>query len=114
MTFNHGRVQLESVDGCSGVYCKVVSTNNHVWYPHAKIHVQISVNWMNTIEMMGNIHDATSSWVQNVTPNSFKACVMEAGRKDLVHAPYINWFAYQGRMEKVTFYLEVQISQIIC
>lgn len=48
-------------------------------------------------------HDATASWVEDVTPNSFKACVMEAGRSTKAQAPHINWFAYQGKLDKVCF-----------
>lgn len=99
---DHGREQLQSVASCDGLYCKVISTRNNVWYPNADINVQISVNWMNKIDgEMPTTHEATSSWVENVTPNTFRACVMEAGGRDLLDPPYINWFAYQGELPEV-------------
>ncbi|XP_057295241.1 uncharacterized protein LOC130623744 [Hydractinia symbiolongicarpus] len=101
MTYDHGRVQLEAVGECGGLYCKNVSTRNNVWYPHANISVQITVNWMNSIGRMANVHDATSSWIEDVKPTGFRACVMEAGRRNLVMPPHINWFAYQGKMDHV-------------
>jgi len=103
-TVAHGRAQLAAVAGkdCEGLYCAVVSTGNRIWYPDAKLNVQISVNWMNSISGSGlSTHDATASWVEDVTPNSFKACVMEAGREVKSQGPFINWFAYQGESEHV-------------
>ena len=35
---------------CDGLYCAVISTGNRIWYPNAKINVQISVNWNNKID----------------------------------------------------------------
>lgn len=93
---------------CQGLYCVNVVTHNNIWYPNADINVQISVNWMNDIEGdMPSTHDATSSWIENLTPNSFKACVMEAGRRTLQKAPYINWFAYQGKIKDVRFTIKI-------
>lgn len=56
---------------------------------------------MNAISGMVSTHDASASWVEDVTPNSFKACVMEAGREVKSKGPYINWLAYQGDVENV-------------
>ena len=90
--------------GCEGLYCKVISTRNNIWYEHADINVQITVNWGSTlgVNQQQAAHDATSSWVEDVTPTSFKACVMDASRQSLTIAPMINWFAYQGELEHVS------------
>ena len=97
---DHGRAQLDPVASCAGLYCKVISTRNNVWYPHADINVQVSVNWQQDMNIAVT-HDATSSWVENVTPESFRACVMDASRKNLLNGPSINWFAYQGKVENI-------------
>lgn len=99
MVMGHGREQLDLAAEYGGLYCKVISTGNTVWYPDAEIHVQISVSWMSNMD--APVHQATASWVQKITPNNFEACIMEASRRDITDTPYINWFAYQGKMENV-------------
>jgi len=93
------RVQTVKEAGCNGFYCVRVNMKAKTFYEHAELHVQVSVNWMNNGE---TVHDASTSWVEDVTGNGFKACVLEAGRRDLAAAPYINWFAYQGKMEGIS------------
>lgn len=43
---------LKAVTGkdCDGLYCAVISTGNRIWYPHAKINIQTTVNWNNKID----------------------------------------------------------------
>uniref|UniRef100_A0A7M5XJW8 EGF-like domain-containing protein n=2 Tax=Clytia hemisphaerica TaxID=252671 RepID=A0A7M5XJW8_9CNID len=103
-TFGHGSAQLGPITDkdCDGLYCQTISTGNRIWYQHAHINVQISVNWANKIDGDDqSTHDASASWIENITPNQFTACVMEAGRFTKSTPPSISWFAYQGKVDKV-------------
>uniref|UniRef100_A0A7M5XIM5 Uncharacterized protein n=1 Tax=Clytia hemisphaerica TaxID=252671 RepID=A0A7M5XIM5_9CNID len=95
-TFNHGRQQLTAVPSCHGLYCGTVSTDDHVWYKDAKVNVQISTAYNG----LGS-GKPSASWVEEVTPKKFKACVMLPGRSHGTMQPTINWFAYQGEMAEI-------------
>ena len=101
-TIGHGRQRLSAVSTCQGLYCAEISTHNHVWYKDAKLNVQITTSWDSQ-----NSHGPSASWVENVTGNKFKACVMQPGRASKTVGPVIQWFAYQGEVDEVLFFLQL-------
>jgi len=44
------------------------------------------------------VHDAVTSWTENVNNKNFTACVMRTGRKANYFYPFatLDWIAYQG------------------
>ena len=61
--------------------------------------MQVSVSHVN--DSKSQVHDAAASWVENVSENGFKFCVMESGRSE--GPPHgiatVEWIAYQGAPE---------------
>ena len=54
----------------------------HVFYPHSKIHVQLTVNHVNYSDA-SFVHEAVAAWVESVNTTQFTACVTRAGRTTL-------------------------------
>ncbi|PFX11614.1 hypothetical protein AWC38_SpisGene24579 [Stylophora pistillata] len=44
------------------------------------------------------VHDAITSWTENVNTQNFTVCAMQSGRKRKNFNPFatVNWLAYQG------------------
>ena len=44
------------------------------------------------------VHDAVSSWTENVNTKNFTVCAMQSGRKEENFNPFatLDWAAYQG------------------
>ena len=69
----------------------------HVFYPHSKIHVQLTVNHVNYSDA-SFVHEAVTAWVESVNTTQFTACVTRAGRNDYPADSFasVDWIAYQG------------------
>ena len=68
-----------------------------VFYPHSKIHVQLTVNHVNYSDA-SFVHEAVTAWVESVNTTQFTACVTRAGRNDYPADSFasVDWIAYQG------------------
>ena len=44
------------------------------------------------------VHDAVTSWSENISTKNFTVCVMQAGRSAETFNPFatVDWLAYQG------------------
>ena len=92
-----GRVELLHVPKWSDSSCKTVAFPPYRFYPDKQVHVQISVNHMKLNDSV-TVHDAVSSWTENVNTKNFTVCAMQSGRKEENFNPFatLDWAAYQG------------------
>lgn len=77
--------------------CETVIFPPYRFYPEKKVHVQVTVNHMKLNDSV-TVHDAVTSWTENVNTKNFTVCVMQAGRKEDNLNPFatVDWLAYQG------------------
>ena len=77
--------------------CKTVAFPPYRFYPDKKVYVQISVShfYLNDSE---TVHDAVTTWTEDVNTINFTVCAMQAGRNTKNFNPYatVDWMAYQG------------------
>ena len=92
-----GRVELLHVPEWSDSNCKTVAFPPYRFYPDKQVHVQVSVNHMKLNDSV-TVHDAVTSWTENISPKNFTVCVMQTGRKQENFNPFasVDWIAYQG------------------
>ena len=59
--------------------------------------MQITVNHMN-LNDSETVHDAITSWTENINSKNFTVCPMQSGRKSKNFNPFatVDWMAYQG------------------
>ena len=109
--YQRGRRHMPHIPSLGYSHCETIQFKPYVFYPHKPIDMQITVNHVDTSDE-SYVHDATVSWVEDVTIEQFTACVMAAGyneRKSYANVT-VDWIAYQGApVGGVTG--EVRISQ---
>lgn len=68
-----------------------------MFYPERPTQVLISVNHINSSNHI-LVHDASVSWVEDVTNSSFTVCVTLSGRNRFNSRDFatVDWLAYQG------------------
>ncbi|XP_020609571.1 uncharacterized protein LOC110048125 [Orbicella faveolata] len=93
----HGRVELLRVPKWSDSSCQTVAFPPYRFYPDKQVHVQITVNHMNLNDSK-TVHDAITSWTENINTRNFTVCAMQSGRKSKNFNPFatVDWMAYQG------------------
>ncbi|XP_065683052.1 uncharacterized protein LOC100210520 isoform X2 [Hydra vulgaris] len=91
-----GMVKLDPVPGAPGVFCKNVALVSNFFYKLYPLQVILTVSWESDIKRK-TIHDASAVWSENVTVNSFRACVLVAGRHffDNLPSPNVYWGVFQ-------------------
>ena len=77
--------------------CQTVDFPPYRFYPDRQVHVQVTVNHMKLNDSV-TVHDAVTSWTENVNTKNFTVCVMQAGRSGESLNPFasVDWLAYQG------------------
>jgi len=89
-------VKLE-VTKWSDSSCKTAVFPPYRFYPDRKVYVQITVShfYLNDSE---TVHDAVTTWTEDVNTVNFTVCAMQAGRTTKNFNPYatVDWVAYQG------------------
>ena len=77
-------------------HCEAVRFRPFVFYPDKPIQVQITVNHIDTSDMT-YVHDATVSWIEDVSYEQFTGCVMAAGYNERTSSANvsIDWIAYR-------------------
>ncbi|KAL9973980.1 hypothetical protein ACROYT_G020507 [Oculina patagonica] len=90
------RVKLH-VPRWSDSSCKTVVFPPYRFYPDKEVHVQITVSYM-YLNDTETVHDAISSWTENVNTANFTVCAMQSGRntKNFNHFATVDLLAYQG------------------
>ena len=93
----HGRVELLRVPRWSDSSCQTVAFPPYRFYRDKQVHVQITVNHMN-LNDSETVHDAITSWTENINTKNFTVCAMQSGRKTKNFNPFatVDWTAYQG------------------
>ena len=93
----HGREELLRVPKWSDSSCQTVAFPPYRFYPDKPVHVQITVNHMN-LNDSETVHDAITSWTENINTKNFTVCAMQSGRKTKNFNPFatVDWMAYQG------------------
>ncbi|XP_065664018.1 uncharacterized protein LOC100210520 isoform X3 [Hydra vulgaris] len=94
-----GMVKLDPVPGAPGAFCKNVALVPNFFYKLYPLQVILTVSWESDIKRK-TIHDASTVWSENVTVNSFRACVLVAGRHffDNLPSPNVYWGVLQKRL----------------
>ncbi|XP_031571637.1 uncharacterized protein LOC116305805 [Actinia tenebrosa] len=92
-----GRHHLKKPHSWSEVVCEPIQFEPYVFYPERPIQVLISVNHIDSSNPI-LVHDATVSWVEEVTNSSFAVCVTLSGRNKINSRDFatVDWLAYQG------------------
>ena len=92
-----GRLQLIQVPKWTDSACKTVDFPPYRFYPDKRVYVQVTVNHI-TLNDSLTVHDAVTSWTEEITTKNFSVCVMQTGRKQENFNPFatIDWMAYQG------------------
>ncbi|XP_015771384.1 PREDICTED: uncharacterized protein LOC107349712 [Acropora digitifera] len=92
-----GRHEFNNHPSWAEDHCETIQFEPFVFYPHQKVFVQLIVNHVNYSDP-AYVHEATISWVENVTITQFTACVTRAGRNDYRSDSFatVDWIAYQG------------------
>ncbi|KAK3749930.1 hypothetical protein QZH41_017388, partial [Actinostola sp. cb2023] len=92
-----GRQYLRHVSSFAESHCEVVSLKPYTFYPDKPVHVQITVNYINT-SLPAKVHDATVTWTEKVSTDNFTACITKTGRDDKQtnDITSVDWIAYQG------------------
>jgi len=67
------------------------------FYPDRKVYVQITVSHFN-LNDSETVHDAVTTWIEDVNAVNFTVCAMQAGRttKNFNPNDAVDWMAYQG------------------
>jgi len=93
-----GRLDLLRVPKWTDSTCRTVIFPPYRFYPDKQVHVQVTVNHMKQNDSV-TVHDAVTSWTENVNTKNFTVCVMQAGRnsgENLNPFATVDWLAYQG------------------
>ncbi|KAK3735154.1 hypothetical protein QZH41_007657 [Actinostola sp. cb2023] len=92
-----GRQYLSHVSSFAESHCEVVSLKPYTFYPDKPVHVQLTVNYINT-SLPAKVHDATVTWTEQVSADNFTACITKTGRDDKQtnDITSVDWIAYQG------------------
>ncbi|KAK3731881.1 hypothetical protein QZH41_008568, partial [Actinostola sp. cb2023] len=92
-----GRQYLSHVSSFAESHCEVVSLKPYTFYPDKPVHVQLTVNYINT-SLPAKVHDATVTWTEKVSTDNFTACITKTGRDDKQtnDITSVDWIAYQG------------------
>ena len=92
-----GRVELLHDPKWSDSSCKIVAFPPYRFYPDKQVHIQVTVNH-NKLNDSVTVHDAVTSWTEEISPENFTVCVMQTGRKQENFNPFatVDWIAYQG------------------
>lgn len=92
-----GRVHLLRVPKLTDSTCKTVAFPPYRFYPDKQVHLQVTVNHINMNDS-ATVHDAVTSWTENINTKNFTVCVMRTGRGTQNFNPFatVDWFAYQG------------------
>ena len=92
-----GQVALLHVPKWSDSSCQTVVFPPYRFYPDKQVHVQITVNHMKLNDSI-TVHDAVTSWTENINTKNFTVCAMQTGRKEENFNPFatLDWVAYQG------------------
>ena len=95
--FVRGRVEVLQVPKWSDSGCQTVVFPPYSFYPDKQVHVQITVNHMKLNDSV-TVHDAVTSWTENVNSKNFTVCAMQSGRMVKNFNPFatVDWIAYQG------------------
>ncbi|XP_020912861.2 uncharacterized protein LOC110250602, partial [Exaiptasia diaphana] len=95
--FEKGTHHLSHVSAFAESHCEVVSLQPYEFYPDKPIHVQLTVNYINS-SLPANVHDATVTWSEKVSPENFTVCITKTGRNDQLtnDVASVDWVAYQG------------------
>ncbi|KAK3745907.1 hypothetical protein QZH41_008487 [Actinostola sp. cb2023] len=92
-----GRQYLSHVSSFAESHCEVVSLKPYTFYPDKPVHIQLTVNYINT-SLPAKVHDATVTWTEKVSTDNFTACITKTGRDDKQtnDITSVDWIAYQG------------------
>ena len=92
-----GRVELLHFAQWPYSRCRTVAFPPYRFYPDKQVHVQITVNHMKLNDSV-TVHDAITSWTENINTKNFTVCAMQSGRKEKNLNPFatLDWVAYQG------------------
>ena len=95
--FQTGRHEFQNSPIWAEDQCETFNFQWFVFYPHSKIHVQLTVNHVNYSDA-SFVHEAVTAWVESVNIIQFTACVTRAGRNDYPADSFasVDWIAYQG------------------
>ena len=75
-----GREDLLSVPKWTDSTCQTVDFPPYRFYPDKQVHIQVTVNHMKANDSV-TVHDAVTSWTENVNTKNFTVCVLQAGRR---------------------------------
>jgi len=94
-SFKHGRVPL--ILDLSDYKCTTIQYGT-TFNQNQPTQIYLTIDHHNTTTF--EPHVTTTSWVEHVTSTSFRACVLKAGRNDIVPEDgglvFVNYVAYQG------------------
>ena len=92
-----GRHEFQNLPSWAEDQCEAIQFQPYLFYPHQKIHIQLTVNHVNYSDA-AFVHEAVIPWVESVNSTQFTACVTRAGRNDYPTHSFatVDWIAYQG------------------
>ena len=92
-----GRHEFQNLPSWAEDQCEAIQFQPYIFYPHQKIHIQLTVNHVNYTDA-AFVHEAVIPWVESVNSTQFTACVTRAGRNDYPADSFatVDWIAYQG------------------
>ena len=91
-----GKIGINLV-GNNDFQCKRVSFSNS-FSDGSPVRLFVSINHGNESHV---VHDPAFIWVEEVTTNDFKACLVKGGRGIESNSTTIDWFAFQGSQSGV-------------
>ena len=91
-----GKIGINLV-GNNDFRCKRVSFSNS-FSDGSPVRLFVSINHGNESHV---VHDPAFIWVEEVTTNDFKACLVKGGRGIESNSTTIDWFAFQGSQSGV-------------
>ena len=74
-----GRHEFQNLPSWAEDQCEAIQFQPYIFYPHQKIHIQLTVNHVNYTDA-AFVHEAVIPWVESVNSTQFTACVTRAGR----------------------------------
>ena len=83
--------------GNNDFQCKRVSFSSSI-SDGSPVRLSASINHGNESHV---VHDLAFIWVEEVTTNDFKACLVKGGRGIESNSTIIDWFAFQGSQSGV-------------
>ena len=92
-----GRHEFQNLPSWAEDQCEAIQFQPYLFYPHQKIHIQLTVNHVNYTDA-AFVHEAVIPWVESVNSTQFTACVTRVGRNDYPADSFatVDWIAYQG------------------